>query len=184
MANSKIVLPNGTIITVEGKPEEIKAILALYDIPVPGAVSKERKKVKKTTKGPKILVSTGSEEQSDAVLDVVTSIKESDDAEAIEQNVLDRSSQIDRILLPLYIIQKHYSNKFGLTTGEIAKILTELGVPIHVANVSTAIKSSASKYVVSDKVRKQGQAGRYKLSRRGFQYMSTVIDGSGHGNKN
>ena len=185
MATSKIVLPNGTVITIDGKPEEIKAILSLYDIPASGTTGQEKKNAEKKKKGPKILVSSdNNEESSDTVIDVVTSIKESDDAEAIEQNVLDRSSQIDRILLPLYIIQKNFANKFGLTTGEIAKILTELGVPIHIANVSTAIKSSASKYVVTDKVRKKGQAGKYKLSRRGFQYMSSVIDGSGHGNKN
>ncbi len=183
MATSKIVLPNGTVITIDGKPEEIKAVLSLYHTATPGPTSPGGKKkgVKKT---PRATTTTTSQEDTDAVMEVVTSIKESDDAEAIEENVLDRSSQIDRILLPLYINQKYHANKFALTTGEIAKILTELGVPIHIANVSTAIKSSASKYVVSDKVRKQGQAVRYKLSRRGFQYMSTVIDGSGHGNKN
>lgn len=185
MAKSKIVLPNGTIITVEGNPDEIKTILSHYDNSVgknpPSALTAKASKSKKSS----ARVVDGSEnEKTDAVMKIVNSIKESDDAESIETNILDRSSQIDRILLPLYISNKHHNNRFVLTTGEIAKVLMELGVPINIANVSTAISSSASKYVIGDKTRKKGQSVRYKLTRRGIQYMATVVEGNSHAKSN
>lgn len=178
MSTSKILLPNGTVITVEGSPDEIRAILSHYDAAgksaVPASVSKSRKS--KKTKAH--VVTVPESETTSAVMEIVNSIKESDDAEAIETNILDRSSQIDRILLPLYISNKYHSNRFVLTTGEIAKVLMELGVPISTPNVSTAISSSASKYVVGNTARKKGQPVRYKLTRRGVQYMTSVVEGN------
>lgn len=180
MATSKILLPNGTVITVEGSPEEIKAILSHYS----GTTSKTPTATAPTSKAsrskkPKAhVVSVPENEKSDAVMEVVNSIKDSEDAESIETNILDRSSQVDRILLPLFISNKYHNNSFALTTGEIAKILMELGVPINIGNVSTAISTSASKYVVGDKARKKGQPVRYKLTRRGVQYMTSVVEGN------
>lgn len=175
MATSKIVLPNGTIITIDGNPEEIKTVLSFYNNSPKGAGHTTRKRSGSAKHKPNI--ERSDESDTDAVMEIVTSIKESDDAENIETNVLDRPSQIDRILLPLYINHKYLDNKYSLTTGEIAKVLVELGVPISVPNVSNGMTTSASKYVVGDKARKKGQAVKYKLSRRGFQYMSAVVSG-------
>jgi len=180
MATSKIVLPNGTIITVEGSPEEIKAILSHYEVENKTSSGNLKKSPSKKTKT-QVKKSPADENATDAVMQIVNSIKEVDEAENIETNILDRSSQIDRILLPLYISEKHHGNEFKLTTGEMAKILMELGVPIGIANISNAIKSGASKYVVGDKARKKGQPVRYKLTRRGSQYISAVIEGADHG---
>ena len=177
MATSKILLPNGTVITVEGSPEEIRTILSHYDNSS-GKSSVAVSAPKQSRKSKAHVVNVAEDEKTDAVMDIVNSIKESDDAESIETNILDRSSQIDRILLPLYIGHKYHNNSFALTTGEIAKVLMELSVPISTANVSTAISSSASKYVVGDKARKRGQPVRYKLTRRGVQYMTAVVEGN------
>lgn len=178
MATSKILLPNGTVITVEGSPEEIKTILSHYDGGSKSSVSNSISKSSKSKKSKAHVVKVPEGEKTDAVLEIVNSIKESDDAEGIETNILDRSSQIDRILLPLFISHKYHGNSFALTTGEIAKILMELSVPINIANISTAISSSASKYVVGDKARKRGQPVKYKLTRRGVQYMTSVVEGN------
>ena len=180
MATSKILLPNGTVITVDGSPAEIKEILSFYEGTSikSGTHSHTPTKHSKSGKSTTHVVAMPEGEKTDAVLEIVNSIKESDDAEAIETNILDRSSQVDRILLPLLISYKYHGNNFALTTGEIAKILMELGVPINIGNVSTAISSSASKYVVGDKARKKGQPVRYKLTRRGVQYMASVVEGS------
>jgi hypothetical protein len=178
MATSKILLPNGTVITVEGSPEEIKTILSHYDGSNKSTVSTSVSRPSKSKKSKAHVVKVPEGEKTDAVLEIVNTIKESDDAESIETNILDRSSQIDRILLPLFMSHKYHNNSFALTTGEIAKILMELSVPINIANISTAISSSASKYVVGDKARKKGQPVRYKLTRRGVQYMTSVVDGN------
>ena len=115
MATSKIVLPNGTMITVDGNPEEIKKILSFYSNP-----STESENTKKKTNKPikhKPRIESLDDSETDAVMEIVTSIKESEEAENIETSVLDRPSQIDRILLPLYISQKYLENKYSLTTG-------------------------------------------------------------------
>jgi hypothetical protein len=110
--------------------------------------------------------------------------KTCDEAESIEAQILDRTSQVDRTLLPLYVVHEHLGNKFGLSSGDVSKITTDLGVPISTANASGTLSGTAAKYVMGDKVRKRGQAVRYKLSRRGVQYMKAVIAGKSDENAN
>ncbi len=84
---------------------------------------------------------------------------------------------VDRILVPLYIVHKQFGDKFPMTSGEISKFLSQFGITIHISNVATTLSTTASKYVMGDKVRVKGQAVRYRLSRRGQQYVNTVIKG-------
>jgi len=108
---------------------------------------------------------------------IVNLVKSCDEAELIEKNILDRSSQVDRVLLPLYITYHYLKDLMPLTTGDIVKVLSNLGINILQPNVAKTISSTASKYVMGDRVRKPGQSVRYRLSRRGYQYMSSVIRG-------
>ncbi len=175
MAKSNIKLPNGTEITVEGSTEEIKKILSIYSSTpssqeVTHSVSPGQKKTSTDGGGSKI--------GQDPIVEIVNTIKETNAAESIEKNILDRSSQINRIILPLYISSKELKNAFSLTSGEIAQILNELGTPISVANVSGALAGVASKYVVGDKARKRGHSTRYKISLRGSKYLESVILGA------
>jgi hypothetical protein len=62
-----------------------------------------------------------------------------------------------------------------LTSGEVSKVTTELGIRIDVANASKTLSGSASRYVIGDRVRKSGQPVRYKLSRRGHAYVKEAI---------
>lgn len=55
--------------------------------------------------------------------------------------------------------------------------MTDLGVPVSQPNASKTLSGTAAKYVIGDRVRKKGQLVRYKLSRRGLQYMQSVISG-------
>lgn len=108
---------------------------------------------------------------------IVNLAKNSDEAEDIERHILDRASQVDRTLLPLYLVHEHLDNAFGLSSGEVCKITTDLGVPVSQPNASKTLSGTAAKYVIGDRVRKRGQLVRYKLSRRGVQYMQAVIRG-------
>ena len=175
MAKSIIKLPNGTHITIDGKSEEIKNILSLYI---------EKKTPYKPTSNissskPKNHEKNNADEiDGTIVIDIVNIIKDNDESNKIEENILNRSSQIDRILLPLYIVNKYLDQKPQLTSGNISKILSELGVPIKISNVSTKLASSASKYVMQNTSRKKGQSTKYVISRRGIQYIASVISNS------
>jgi hypothetical protein len=175
MAKASMTLPDGTTVLIEGSPEEIKKILALHK-PIQ-LEQKERSQAKRHTKKH---VASSNDAGSD-LPDLVNQAKSSDDFELIEKNILDRSSLVDRILLPLYIAAKHFSENASLTSGDISKFLSQLGVNIAQPNVARTLSSTALKYVIGDKIRKQGQAVRYRLSRRGMQYLTAVIKGNKNG---
>ncbi len=64
-----------------------------------------------------------AEETAIDLAEIVRLVKNSDEAEAIERNILNRSSQVGRTLLPLYIVREYLKNAFGLLSGEISKDL-------------------------------------------------------------
>ena len=173
MAQSLIKLPNGTEISVKGTPEEVAKILSLYSgKPTDNAGQSHPAPVQKHRAHKPAPEEIGD---GDQILGIVNTIKECDESEAIEKNILDRSSQIDRILLPLYISSKYFDNKIALTTGEVSKVLFELGVPVSQPNVAHAIAGSAKGYVAGDRIRKKGQSTKYRITRKGLAYLSGVI---------
>lgn len=172
MAKASIELIGGGKVVVEGTPEEIQKVLALYGEPLEpvrkGNATSRTKPLdnSKTPRAPSV--------QPD-LAKIIARIKDSPSADQIADRILDRSSAVDRILLPLYIIHEHFGNSFGLTSGEIGGITRDLGTPISTANVAHALSGSASRYVIGDKVRKRGVPVRYKLSRKGLLYIKTII---------
>ena len=109
---------------------------------------------------------------------IVEKIKTCDEVDSIERKILSRSSQVNRTLLPLYIVHEYFTSGFGLSSGDIAKITTDLGIPIAVANASGTLSGKASKYVIGDSIRKKGGVVKYKLHKRGVDYMKSVIEGT------
>ena len=126
--------------------------------------------------------SVAKSEDSIDYTQIVNLVKTCEEAEAIEKQILNRDSQVDRTLLPLYIVHEYLDNAFALTSGEIGKITTDLGIPISQPNASRTLAGTASRYVIGDKIKKKGQAVRYKLHRRGVDYIKSVIGGSGNEN--
>ena len=171
MPKATIKLPDGTQITIDGTQEEVQDLLSIYKEKSPSVF----KSAKKSTP-PKPPANNKADVLDHA--EIVRLVKDVDEAELIERNILDRTSQVDRTLLPLYIVSKYLDNAFSLTSGDINKITTDLGIPISTANASRTLSGTASRYVIGDKVRKKGRAIRYKLSRRGITYMDSVISGS------
>lgn len=184
MAKASLTLPNGTMVQIEGTTEEVRGLLQFYgagtvDAPPaarkPAAPSRVRRtKVERTSS--KQTAGEGADSVPD-LSEIVNLAKNCDEAEDIERQILDRASQVDRTLLPLYIVHEHLKNAFGLSSGEVGKITTDLGVPVSQPNASKTLSGTAAKYVIGDRVRKKGQLVRYKLSRRGLQYMQAVIGG-------
>jgi len=174
MTKAHLTLPNGTQVSIEGTPEDVHRLLNLTAAATSDA--KPLPKVKKKRARPVAKVTTADAERVD-LTQIVNLTKNCDEADAIERNILDRTSTVDRVLLPLYILNKHAEASGGLTSGEISKITTELGVPVSQPNTSMSLSGPASKYVMGDKVRRKGQPVRYRLSRRGEQYVAAVIRG-------
>lgn len=172
MAKASLTLPDGTIVQIEGSADEIQKIISLHRPTVTTPITPKKPKSKSTKKkGDK-----KSDGTSIDLTEIVNEIKNCDEVENIEKNILDRTSQVDRILLPLYIGKKYIDDKLTLTSGDISKVLGDLGINIFTPNVANALSGAASKYVIGDKVRKKGQVVRYKLSRRGEQYLESVIE--------
>ncbi len=183
MAKAALTLQNGTVVQIEGTVEEVRGLLEFYGSNTANAASIPRKSTaRKRKRKPKSPNSSARTEKDDGdvtpnLSKIVTLTKDCDEAESIERQILDRASQVDRTLLPLYIVYEYLENRFALSSGEISKITSELGVPVSVPNTSRTLSGTAARYVIGDRVRRRGQGVRYKLSRRGIRYMKAVIGG-------
>jgi len=178
MAKANLTLPNGTVVNIEGTPEEVQHLLAVYSDPLAPASARSRASDAQRTSGPQAKVSQAAPNGGDTKVDlveIVNLVRTCDTSERIESAVLDSTNVLNRVLLPLFIVHEHKANAFGLTSGEVNKILTELGVPITQPHVSTCLSGPAKSYVIGDKMRVKGHAVRYKLNRRGVQYFQQVL---------
>lgn len=184
MAKASLRLSNGTVVTLEGTPEEVKELLGLYGgerqrapkLALQGPPSRKPQR-----RAPAVNPNQTASADKIDLNAIVTLIKDCDEAEMIEAQILNRPAQVNRTLLPLYIVHEHLDNAVGLTSGEVTKITTDLGIPISQPNASRTLSGTAAKYVIGDKVKTKGQAVRYKLSRRGRQYIKQVIAGNANG---
>lgn len=173
MAKASIQLPNGTVVGIEGTPEEIKKLLEFYG----GVPIGKKKSAKDSGDGKGTSDSTTKKHEAAQVdlTEIINLVKNCDESEKIETEILDKTSQVNRILLPLYIVHEHLDNSFGLTSVEISNITKELGIPMQQPNVSRTLSGTASKYVISDGLRRRGKSVRYKLTRRGLTYIKDTL---------
>ena len=173
MPKASFNLPDGTSVIIEGTSEEVKNILDYYANRSIDSGKPSSKKVTQTKD--KEITEKSSSKLNLAKL--VNLVKDCNEADAIERNILDKSSQVDRVLLPIYIVHEYLDNAFGLSSGNINKILADLGIPMATPNISLTLSGTASRYVMGDKVRKRGQPVKYKLSRKGLTYFKEVLQG-------
>ena len=113
------------------------------------------------------------EERSVDIPTLVDAINESDNHGKIEENILNKSSRLGRIILCLYYANEVLESPF-LTTGDIEKITNQLGIKLSSQNASKAIKNS-QKYFTADQVRKSGAIMKYKLNRKGISAFATLL---------
>lgn len=168
MAKSTINLPDGTTITIDGSPEEIKKILSVYQTEIEGRIIEKRKSIAG--------VKNKEKSEQDIVLEIINYIKNCEKVDAIEEKILDRASQVDRVLLPLYVADS-LENKPHLSSSDIHSVLKELGIKIALPNISNTLRGTASKYVMGDRQLKKG-AGvvKYQISRPGRQYITKILE--------
>ena len=135
MTKASLALPNGTTVTIEGTSEEVDRLLKLY-----AGQGPKTEGARKTTQGKQKLKPGKAKAQGEELdlAEIVNLIKNCDEAESVEERILDRTSLVNRVLLSLYVVHEYMANKYALTTGDINKITTDLGVPVSTANVSHA----------------------------------------------
>jgi len=112
---------------------------------------------------------------ADHTLEIVNKIKNCGEADKIEEKILDKVSVPGRILLSFYICYKYFPHQ-GLTTGDIAKITSELRIGIKTPNVSKTITDSLQKYLEGNSTRVKGKAVIYKLNRKGAKYFESLLN--------
>lgn len=115
-----------------------------------------------------------SNDSNDHILSIVNKIKNCEEADKIEEKILDKVSIPGRVLLPFYICCKYFPQQ-GLTTGDVARITSELRVGVKTPNVSKAITESLQKYLEGDSTRVKGKAVVYKLNRKGAKYFESLL---------
>lgn len=179
-----MILPNGTRVDIEGTTEEVAHLLATVGqaggasqtkTPRSSAVRKKARRAARANGSKR--AKTSSDQPAVDIAAIVNAVKNCDEADAIEEKILDKTSQVDRTLLPLYVMHEYIEGKLGLTSGDINRVTTQLGIPISTANASSTLSGTASRYVMADSVRKKGVPVRYTLSRKGAQYVKGILAG-------
>lgn len=165
---AQIELPNGTKISVEGEKEDVENVISLYNKPS-SSIEHKKEKISQSN------VKEQTEISSDNIVTIVNAIKDSEESELFENKILDKSSQVDRVLLPLYVVEKNIKNNTQLTSGDIHLILKELGIGMSVQNVSKTLHGTALKYVIGHSTSRKGEYTKYKISRRGSSYIDNVL---------
>jgi hypothetical protein len=110
---------------------------------------------------------------ADVVLRVVNKIGDCDEAATIQKRVLDQRGIEGRLLLPFYIAQKYFDNAW-LTSGDVERITSDLGVKINIKNVSNYLVTYR-KYLESGAARKRGQPTPYRMNRSGSKRFEEII---------
>ena len=175
MPKASFTLPNRTVVTIDGTSAEVRSLLAFYGgNPEKGERAGQKQSAKAGSKN-----SAAEKKISLAkIAKIVNKIKSCPEAEGIERNILAKTFEANRVLLPIYVVHEHMGNAFGLTTTEISKVTADLGARVRVSRQAAfraLVRSPASRYVLSDTPRQMGIATRYTMDTRGVQYMKKVI---------
>jgi hypothetical protein len=122
-------------------------------------------------------IGTDDGQVSDLVLaQIIASVNDADNYEDIAKYVLDRADRTGRILMCYYFAHQQISDP-AMTTSDVERITSQLGVRIAQPNVAKVIRQGAGKYLTADRVRRRGQAVRYKINRRGIAAFEEVVAG-------
>jgi len=174
MVKASFILPDGTLVNIEGVTDEIKEVLDYYSgktINRPTIISPPKVTKQKDVSG------KGFVQNETNLVDIINKIKSCDESELIESQIFDKSSRLERILLPMYIVKKYFNDDWLLSSGDISKIYSDLGIHLVIQSVSNVLSDSAKHYVMGDKVRTSGVPTKYKIGRKGMKYLEKVIFG-------
>lgn len=99
MPKATVRLASGAVVNIEGTAAEVKELLSLYGESSAGHEQSHKKPVSPQVK-PK--GSEQAQQEKLSISEIVRNIKDCDEATDIEKRILDTTSQVNRILLPLF----------------------------------------------------------------------------------
>lgn len=171
MVKTELKLKNGTIVTVEGTPEEVQRVLASMGAGESGESrhdSGEKHALRRRQR-------TGHKLDSPAIdhAAIANTTRSCEEAELIEERVLDKPTLENKVLLPLFVVHKYAGEHLLLTSGDVNKITKQLGIPVDQGAASRCLGKSG--LVMGDSVRKKGRAVGYKLNRRGVKHFEALF---------
>lgn len=114
----------------------------------------------------------GTESGFDAAK-VAAAVKSSKFFPTIQKSILNRSNQLNRIMLCFYFVKEVYGPQ-ALTTGDIESITAALGVRIRSTNVSSQIKKNADMFSTKEE-RKRGSVVHYELTKKGYEQIEKIL---------
>jgi hypothetical protein len=119
----------------------------------------------------------GTQEESveDIALAIANKTTDCDESADIQAKVLDGRSVDAKVLMCFYISHKYFGNAW-LTSGDVQRITTELGVKIAVGNASNTMKKLRT-YLETGKVRKKGSPTPCRLNRSGIKRFEEILNG-------
>lgn len=174
MPKANVTLPSGAKVSIEGSTEEVQQLLQVYTEGGSKSPVKKPSSRRASAKRSSGAAASPKAPSVDAAR-VVNAMKDSDDWDAIEKNVLDKPDQLPRILLPLYSVKTYLKEDQELTSGDVHRITKELGVPVKTPNASAVLSGSGSKYVMAGRSRSRGVPVGYKLSRKGETHFKSLL---------
>ncbi len=150
MPSAKITLPDGTVVNIDGTPEEVAKLLAIYGGGFTGAQapSSEKPRPSQSKRAARSKTASLKDSTAESAFDlneIVNLAKNCDEAEAIESAVLDRASQVNRILLQLYIVHEHLGNNHGLTSGEISHQRLDAHAHVHALAIGHRVAAHSAR---------------------------------------
>ncbi len=155
MPKADVTLPSGAKISIEGSTEEVQELLQIYTEGGSKSPVEKPSSRKASTKRPSGAAASPKASSVDAAR-VVNAMKDSDDWDAIEKNVLDKRDRLPRVLMPLYAVKAYLNEDLELTSGDVHRITKELGVPLSQPAASTVLSGSGSKHVMAGRSRVKG----------------------------
>ena len=102
--------------------------------------------------------------------------KRSADYPKIKKSILQKSNQLNRILLAFYYAQKTYGDR-GFSSGTIEEVSKQFGKIIRRSNIAAQIKSKPNLFH-SDQKPRRGVSVKYKLTAEGGSIIEKVIKGN------
>jgi hypothetical protein len=180
MPTASVTLPDGSVIKVDGSVDEVERILRVYAENVGRAATPKSgsSKLAPRKSVPRKSESAETATETPNYHEIVNKINDCEAAEAIAEKILDKKDVLNRVLLPLYIVHEYFDDKWGLSSGDVAKILADLKIKVDISNASKKLSGPAKGFLQSDGIRKRGGGGgvRYRLNRRGIKHFENFLN--------
>ncbi len=177
MAKATLTLRTGTTVVVEGALEEVRRLLAFYDAPE-GAGPTRGSARSKEPQEEHIEKPRTTRPEKAMVHEIANVANACSDASAIASRILDSRSQLNRSLLPLYIVSQHLGGEYPLTMSQISQVTRQLGSLVEPTNVAKVMRTTGARFVMAEGSRNAAEPRRYKLSRRGVEHVKAVLEGA------